>query len=358
MQRPHGVHRRSRHVQARAAVCWAGVCFAAYQAAFFLLSLPFPQLIDPEFGGKLYHLRTRLREAPDARPLVVALGSSHVGLGLRPEALSRTTSGGSPAPLVFNFALNDSGPVTSLLCLRRLLAEGIRPDWVLVEPCPLMLLLEGPRVQNRCLMELSRMQRCDLNVLSRYYPEGRRIRTEWLQLQMLPWFAHRLSLLNYAFPTWVPQSMRVDCRWQHMDGWGWQWAEGLTDTVYLRRPEVRQMAQGHYTAIYRDYAVGTVSQLALLEIVLTCRHENIGVALLRMPEGTYFQRWYPRALLTQIDGCLREVGERGVPIIDARNWLPDTAFSDGHHLTPDGALAFTREFEQRVLGRLAAATYP
>src|SRR5258708_6444152 len=115
----------------RAGLAWGLGLFLAAQAAFALALLgPGSRLRDPEVALKLRALR-RLLSAQPGRPLVLALGSSRLGVNLRPHELPGAADPG--APLVFNFALCRSGPALELLCLRRLLAAGVRPDRLLVE---------------------------------------------------------------------------------------------------------------------------------------------------------------------------------------------------------------------------------
>src|SRR5262245_8631762 len=59
-----------------------------------------PDLRDPEFGYKLARLQSRLEEQP-GQPLVLVLGSSRTGVGLRPEELNRFSLPGGQAPIVF-----------------------------------------------------------------------------------------------------------------------------------------------------------------------------------------------------------------------------------------------------------------
>src|SRR5262249_57475954 len=82
-------------------------------------------------------LRRRVA-APPHRPLLLMLGSSRPAVGFRPGVLSPAGDDPDSGPLVFNFSLLSSGPVLELLCLQRLLDDGIRPDFVLVECWPLM----------------------------------------------------------------------------------------------------------------------------------------------------------------------------------------------------------------------------
>ncbi len=44
--------------------------------------------------------------------------------------------------------------------------------------------------------------------------------------------------------------------------------------------------------------------------------------------------------------------------LDARNWVPDPYFADGHHLTPEGADMFTRRLDQEVLQYLGSGQSP
>jgi hypothetical protein len=38
-----------------------------------------------------------------------------------------------------------------------------------------------------------------------------------------------------------------------------------------------------------------------------------------------------------------------VPLIDARDWVDDDGFWDGHHMLPAGAAQFTHRFEREAL---------
>src|SRR5437868_15494844 len=50
------------------------------------------ELRDPQYGYKLARLRKRLIAKDPAAPLVVALGSSRIGMGIHPETLTETQS--------------------------------------------------------------------------------------------------------------------------------------------------------------------------------------------------------------------------------------------------------------------------
>ena len=64
---------------------------------------------------------------------------------------------------------------------------------------------------------------------------------------------------------------------------------------------------------------------------------------MRMPEGTAFRSWYTPEAESVVAKFLAEVCDRhGVRLLDARCWIADEDFWDGHHLLPGGAARFTR----------------
>ena len=104
------------------------------------------------------------------------------------------------------------------------------------------------------------------------------------------------------------------------------------------------------TSMYRQWRICDVDKRAIQEIIDTCRRENIRLAFLRMPEASFFLDWYPVSMQVQVDRYLAGLSkDYDIPIIDGRRWLPDLSFSDGHHLTPSGATAFTQRLDREFL---------
>jgi hypothetical protein len=69
-----------------------------------------------------------------------------------------------------------------------------------------------------------------------------------------------------------------------------------------------------------------------------------------MPEGTQFRNWYTQAAQREIDTYLKGLSTTyAAPLIDARPWMPDSAFFDNHHLLPSGARQFTERFGRDIL---------
>ena len=76
----------------------------------------------------------------------------------------------------------------------------------------------------------------------------------------------------------------------------------------------------------------------------------------RRPDGKIRNRLstslvqFKRLSASEIDAYLARLSVEGaVPVVDARRWIEDAAFSDGHHLLPDGAAAFTQRFNHDML---------
>ena len=79
----------------------------------------------------------------------------------------------------------------------------------------------------------------------------------------------------------------------------------------------------------------------------------IGVTLLTMPEGSAFRGWYPEAGRTSLEAYLTGLSRvYAIAWVDARTWVADDRFSDGHHLLAGGATVFTKRFGREVLDTL------
>src|SRR5262249_31111015 len=113
------------------AIFWGlGVFWTVQIGLGFAVEHILPDIRDQEFAAKLHRLQALIRAAPD-RPLVVMLGSSRTLMALDARRVDLTIDG--RRPIVFNFGIRGGGPTLQLICLRRMLAQGIKPDVLLVE---------------------------------------------------------------------------------------------------------------------------------------------------------------------------------------------------------------------------------
>jgi hypothetical protein len=308
-----------------------------------------PSLRDPEFGYKLTLLR-KLRNEETDRPLLVLLGSSRTGQGLRPGVLPDLQTPEGRKPLVFNFSQVGSGPLAELVTLRRLLDAGIRPDWLAIEILPALL----SRTIDACGdagCSVSRVSWNDLSLLCRYVPDPLTLKHRWYKMQAFPWHAHRFSLMNHYASDCVPWRLRMD-HWKTLDRWGWSDIGADTQPLVLV-PAALELARTTYQEDLQHYHIAPMQDHALRDLLALCRHEGIPTVLYLMPEGRIYRNWYAPATLACLNDYLTRLSrEYGVPIVDARAWMADKYFGDSHHLYRIGASLFTRDFGAEVLSRL------
>ena len=79
-------------------------------------------------------------------------------------------------------------------------------------------------------------------------------------------------------------------------------------------------------------------RVAVRDTLAVCREHGIRAVVLLTPESSEHRGWYGPDGYAAVG---RFAHSLGVPVIDARDWLPDALIADGHHLTPSGASAFT-----------------
>ncbi len=336
--------------QTRACLLWSLAFFAVAQTGMLIATQSYwPHLRDPEFGYKLTLLRKLRTEEPD-RPLLVLLGSSRTGQGLRPAALPQLRTSDGRTPLVFNFSLVGSGPLAELVTLHRLLDAGIRPDWLAVEVLPALL----GRTIDACGdagAGVSRVGCNDLRLLCNYVPNPGTLTHRWFNVQLWPWHAHRFSLMNHYASNWVPWRLRMD-HWKYLDRWGWS-DIGVDTQPLVTVPAALELACSTYFNELQHFHMEPMQDRALHDLLALCRQEGIAPMLYLMPEGGIYRGWYASAAQACLDDYLPRLSrECNVPIVNARTWMPDKYFGDSHHLYRLGARLFTHRFGEEVLSCL------
>lgn len=336
--------------RARAALVWGVLAFAAVQlGTTVILEFWAPQLRDPWFGARRAMLHRRLRAArveghhrlppddPRRGKVVIMLGSSRVAEGVRGAVVEDGLGQALGRPVVFfNMGFHGDCPMRELLKLERLLAEGVRPDLLLVEVLPFYF-TEGATdhykffpAERLGLRERGLLRaRCGfpVNDLKRY---------TW-SCWAAPWWAHRVPLLGslWEVVTKVPQDWDYD-----FDRCGFHtnaWHAGAAD---CRR--FLGMAFHTYREPLGHYRLGGPFLPGLRQVLETCRTHAIPVALVLMPEGPGFQSLYAPSAWDQFLAYVREQARPyGTPIINARDWCREEELIDSHHLLPTGGAHFT-----------------
>jgi hypothetical protein len=239
--------------------------------------------------------------------------------------------------------------LAELVTLRRLLDAGIRPNWLAIEILPALL----GRTSDACgdAGGVNRISYDDLDLLSRYVPDPLHLMHCWYKAQLTPWYAHRFSFMNHFAPNWLPWRLRLD-HWKQLDYWGWS-DIGADSQPLVAIPEAVEVARVTYQKELQHFHLAPMQDRALHDLLTLCRQEGIPTVLYLMPEGTLYRSWYAAETQTCLDNYLTRLSrEFGVPIINARTWMPDQYFGDSHHLYRLGAALFSRRFGVEVLARL------
>jgi hypothetical protein len=310
-----------------------------------------PAARDPEYTAKVERLRARRAEAP-GRPLVLVLGSSRVQMGLRAGDL------GGGSALVFNFGLSGGGSLLEAVSLRRLLAEGVRPDLLVLEVLPPTLNQPADHPVEEEWLDAARLRSAEADFLARYHSDPGRSLRQWLKGRGLPCVWHHDSLRTCLAPGSGSAESGAERVRAAMDAHGWL-PYRKQDVTPERRRASAEFARAQYAGAWGEFRLAGRPARALTDVLALCRAQDIPVALLLMPEGSGFRARYPPTMRAGIDAHLRAVSAaHAVPLIDARDWLPDDAFWDSHHLLPRGAAAFTERFGREVLAPLLRTLPP
>jgi hypothetical protein len=318
------------------ALLWAACVFLALQVSLAVVHESSLFFRDPEDGARLALLRRCNRRA---NPLVLALGTSRTANGLRTETPSAATQ-----PLWFNYGITGSNLPEQSLRLRRLLAEGIRPRLVCVEllPAHLARRTEGAsgKADRLGWRELRRLPRYGFSKQSGY--------VHWGRARAVPWYSDRAVLLSRWLPWLLPDDFRLNRFWEGVNERGWR-AYGRERVSAAEYRLGLEEARHRYQAVLTAFHIEPGPDRALRDLLGLCRRERIEVVLYLMPESSAFGEWYTPETQVLLDGYLQGLHkEYGVRLIDARAWLGDDAFADGHHLLPEGAGAFTARFVREV----------
>lgn len=310
----------------------------------------------------MYHQRADLlaaRSAAADRPFVlVALGSSRTQGGFDPlgAALEDRLAGAVGRPAVaFNFGVQGAGPLLHELYLRRLLAEGPRPDALFLEVTPTMLLgVSGaPRERVSRALDVRFVRWAELDVLERRGAGWPGMRDEWLKARAKGLWEYRFQFVWAAVPAWVPAGYSA-ARGAPGDACGWTppWIDGFTDA---RRPAAQARARDDHGPVLAAGELHPAPVASLRAICELCRDEHIPLSLVLMPEGPSFRSLYAPEVEARVAAVIDGLAaEFGVPVVNAREWVEEPEFADGHHLLPAGARRFTaRLADEAILPRAA-----
>jgi hypothetical protein len=211
------------------------------------------------------------------------------------------------------------------------------------------LFADGLWCQEEMRITANRLNRIDLTVVTSNAVDAERVRSAWWAARRLPAYGQRFVVRGLTVPNWDPYNRRLSSVWEGVDNWGWKPEKERSDDPAVR-DAIMRLVKGHYGPPLARGRFGPTAVRTAEELLTFCRRHSIPTAVIWMPESSEFRRWYSpeteaaaAALLAQWEQSHR------VSVVNARGWLPDESFSDGFHLTPAGAVAFTVRFARDVL---------
>jgi hypothetical protein len=335
-------------------VLWTLVCFAASQMALSLyLVKRRPEVRDPLYGLRLCSLRTKRAESPKA-PLFLILGSSRVKYSVWPGAMKVHGREGEPPPVVYNFGVNGLGPIRELMYLRRLLADGVRPDWLLVEVWPPLWPEAGYFTESRMVLGEDDLRWRDIPLVGRYFLKEQGVVRYGLRKWLLPISDYRGRLLEATAHVLLPHAQARESAehvrdWLPKDDTGWFPLPWGATTAEGRRRAIEHGAE-EMKPLVDPLNIDPRSDSALRELLTECRRHDIQVALILMPEHSRTRGWYPPQAHELVGSYLNRLRQDyPVPIVDTRAWAPDEDFADYCHMGTNGVPAFSERLGREVV---------
>jgi hypothetical protein len=354
----HFRRRKMQESSARLELAWLVVSFVGFQIGLYIaVEYWLPQLRDPMYAVRAERLKKRLGET-QTRPLsVVMLGSSRAAFGFRGGLVEERLQEAFGRPVVTcNMGCCGTAHLNELILLRRLLAKGVRPDLLMVEVTPPILAGQPHAPREPDWLSPIRFTWEEVNELEKYAPALTSPRREWLKAFPLPWYSRRFEILSWLSPQWVPSKFRSE--WGNSDdpsGWSPHFVKDLSPAGHRLGVE---RARNEYFAFLAWFQITPASGGPLLDLLYLCRAEQIPAALVLMPEGTEFRNFYPSFAWPRVNDFLGLVKQEfSVPVINAREWIPDSGFSDSHHLLPEAATVFSEQLCREALVPLLSANH-
>ena len=272
------------------------------------------------------------------KPKLLALGSSRTQLGFDVQRFIEKFQAETGIEIAaFNFGCPAAGPMTCNLYLRRLLEQGERIDSLLLEIHPGFISAHEPPYESQWLHgyrlrpeELTRLRSFGWEVPTPPHHGWK----GWL----VPFYAYRFSILNQYWSKMLPCPFGLTVG-SASDNYGFVKAMEIPAD---RIPKAIAHTRGEYAATLENYTIGGPGPHAIDDLLSLAKEKNIAVTVVLMPESSDFRSWYGDAGNHAIsDYALSLQREHGIDVINARHWVPDAGFSDGHHLLPIGSACYS-----------------
>ena len=324
------------------------VLFAVLQVALSGALLVTHFVADPVYADKEDCLKQLEHTAPANAQRVILLGTSRTGFGFAAGRTQAAASAAGTPAIAFNFGVPAAGPLAHLIYLRRLLADGHKPDLLIVEVLPPLLsdLPDGP-LEGR-MLKGDLLTRAEIESLGRYSVPVDRLRRQWREAALTPIHEHRFKLVGRLWPSAQREQLRYNWgRTPDPNGWN---ASNQTEVSEEERARGIASTANEYRDVFRHDIPAGPAVAAPRDLLTLCRSERIAVALVVLPEATTFRTLYPPHTEQKLSQFLADLTtEFGCTLTDTREWIDDDKFLDSHHLLRTGAAIFTDRLTNEII---------
>lgn len=328
-----------RAVKSRRAIAWAFFGILAINGALALMLDQFrPDLRDPEYKLVSEILHQRVEERPHDK-LILFLGSSRVALGIDAGEISE------PGTLAYNFGIPGAGPFMMNVNWDRLIEEGIRPDEVVIELMhPFYNSAKGPTLDH-AFLDASRLSVQEASTLVGYGNRSAMSLRRMGIARLFPAMRHGRELSEAAGVGRLHAEKQIDLPPIKTDAFGYR----ALDVPLRLREGMRKLAHQQYDIYYPNFVLAEDPAARLRKLIRKITEMGIKVRLLMTPEGQEFRGMMSPEMKNGVDYFVNSIRiEFDIDVIDARDWMPDSAFYDQHHLLPEGAKDFARKLKSRL----------
>ncbi len=241
--------------------------------------------------------------------------------------------------------------------LRRLLARGVRPAWVVAEVWTPFLTQRKGFAEADYVGKVD-LQPADAAVVGRYFADPWPAYSRLAEAALVPAFGLRSQLLAAYSPfverpaparfgDWSNPILRVE-------GYGWLPAPDPPAAPEIFRDHIRRY-QESLRDVYTAFRISLIADGALRELLTTCSRHHIQVAFLLAPEHSSVRACSVAEVQARMNAYLADLTrEYGAPVVDTRDWVPDEDYIDSRHVLPPVAAPYTERFTREVLRPLLA----
>jgi Protein of unknown function (DUF1574) len=325
----------------RAAAFWMLAAFAASQAVLAVwIDQDAPAVRDPEYVLLQDMLQERIAEKP-GKPVAVFLGSSRVALGFDAARAADDLD-----VLLFNFGVPGSGPFLQKVVLDRMTAAGLRPDVLFIEVLHPFYNAAGTRSLDHSLLDGARLTGREAEGLLHYGRRSTGPTRRWVYARAMPINRHHAELRDLVGLDEYQPGQGPPPPFHPIDRLGYRPRPVPPDDW----PKLTELAHKQYDPFHAAFRLDPYPWGRLQETIALAKQTGAYVVVVIMPEGSEFRRLYTPAAREGVADMIRRLREEsGVTVVDARDWLDDSAFYDQHHLLPPGAITFADRFREEAL---------